>query len=276
MKGDHGRGVEMIGQRPRFAGGVQDCEVDCQLASLLGYESPLLACSDSCSFPPSKDRHDRTSASQPEALAKCGPIGEIHGDPQRERRGSRRCPRLTASRWFIPFGGRELPRRLVNLVVGLVIFGAGIGLMLQSGLGVPPWDVLHQGLAVRFGLTVGVMIDVTAVVVPEAGNTMVAILMLGSGILSIGFASGLYIGANLGPGPRDGLMTGIARKGPSIRLTRSILEIVVLIAGWLLGGTFGIGTIAFALLIGPLVQFFLPRWTIDAGRRVDGWEHPAR
>ena len=197
----------------------------------------------------------------------------------------------------------------MNLVVGLVIFGAGIGLMLQSGLGFPPWDVLHQGLAVRFGLTVGVwsiiisfvvllfwiplrepygigtvlnaliigvMIDVTAVVVPEAGNTVVAILMLGSGILSIGFASGLYIGANLGPGPRDGLMTGIARKGPSIRLTRSILEIVVLITGWLLGGTFGIGTIAFALLIGPLVQFFLPRWTIDAGRRVDGWEHPAR
>jgi uncharacterized membrane protein YczE len=216
---------------------------------------------------------------------------------------------LTTSRWFIPFGGQELPRRLVNLVVGLVIFGAGIGLMLRSGLGVPPWDVLHQGLAVRFGLTVGiwsiiisfvvlllwiplrepygigtvlnaliigVMIDVTAAVLPEARNTVVAIFMLGSGILLIGFASGLYIGANLGPGPRDGLMTGIARKGPSIRLTRSIIEIVVLIAGWLLGGAFGIGTIAFALLIGPLVQFFLPRWTIDPGRRVDGWEHPAR
>lgn len=197
----------------------------------------------------------------------------------------------------------------MNLIVGLVIFGAGIGFMLRSGLGVPPWDVLHQGLAVRFGLTVGiwsiiisfvvlllwiplrepygigtvlnaliigVMIDVTAAVVPEAGNTVVAIFMLGSGILLIGFASGLYIGANLGPGPRDGLMTGIARKGPSIRLTRSIIEIVVLIAGWLLGGAFGIGTIAFALLIGPLVQFFLPRWTIDPGRRVDGWEHPAR
>jgi uncharacterized membrane protein YczE len=71
-------------------------------------------------------------------------------------------------------------------------------------------------------------------------------------------------------------MTGIARKGPSIRLTRSIIEIVVLIVGWLLGGAFGIGTIAFALVIGPLVQFFLPRWTIDPGRRVDGWEHPAR
>lgn len=197
----------------------------------------------------------------------------------------------------------------MNLIVGLVIFGAGIGFMLRSGLGVPPWDVLHQGLAVRFGLTVGiwsiiisfvvlllwiplrepygigtvlnaliigVMIDVTAAVVPEAGNTVVASFMLGSGILLIGFASGLYIGANLGPGPRDGLMTGIARKGPSIRLTRSIIEIVVLIAGWLLGGAFGIGTIAFALVIGPLVQFFLPRWTIDPGRRVDGWEHPAR
>ncbi len=125
-------------------------------------------------------------------------------------------------------------------------------------------------------LRVGVRSDVRAVVVPGDGNTLVAILMVGSGVLSIGFASGLYSGANLGPGARDGLMTGIARKGTSIRLTRSILEIVVLIAGWLLGGTFGIGTIAFALLIGPLVQFFLPRWTIDAGRRVDGWEHPAR
>jgi uncharacterized membrane protein YczE len=210
---------------------------------------------------------------------------------------------------FIPIGGNNLAKRVFRLIVGLVLFGAGTGLMLQSGLGVAPWDVLHQGLAVRFGLTIGIwaiivsfivllfwiplkerygigtilnaliigmMIDVTAAVVPAAENTVVAMLMLGTGILSIGFASGLYIGASLGPGPRDGLMTGISRRGPSIRLVRSIIEIVVLTTGWLLGGTFGIGTIAFALLIGPLVQFNLARLTIDSGRTEDAWDHPAR
>lgn len=210
---------------------------------------------------------------------------------------------------FIPVRGENLTRRLIQLNAGLVLFGVGIGLMLQSGLGVPPWDVLHQGLAVQFGLTVGLwsiivsfallllwlplkerfgigtflnaviiglMIDATAALVPEAEQMVTAGLMLVAGILLVGLASGLYIGANLGPGPRDGLMTGIARRGPSIRLTRSILEIVVLISGWLLGGTFGIGTLAFAFLIGPLVQFFLPRWTVNTGRPEDAWDHPAR
>ncbi len=210
---------------------------------------------------------------------------------------------------FIPVRGENLTRRLIQLNAGLVLFGVGIGLMLQSGLGVPPWDVLHQGLAVQFGLTVGLwsiivsfallllwlplkerfgigtflnaviiglMIDATAALVPEAEQLVTAGLMLVAGILLVGLASGLYIGANLGPGPRDGLMTGIARRGPSIRLTRSILEIVVLVSGWLLGGTFGIGTLAFAFLIGPLVQFFLPRWTVNTGRPEDAWDHPAR
>ncbi|MCI0679441.1 MAG: hypothetical protein L0Z63_10425, partial [Actinobacteria bacterium] len=98
-------------------------------------------------------------------------------------------------------------------------------------------------------------------VVPLPGATTHAVLLLGMGILVIGMASGVYIGANLGPGPRDGLMTGIARRGPSIRLTRGSIEVTVLVAGWLLGGTFGVGTVAFALLIGPLVQFFLHRWS---------------
>lgn len=205
--------------------------------------------------------------------------------------------------------GANLGRRLVQLNLGLILFGLGIGLMLESELGVPPWDVLHQGLAVRFGLTVGVwsiivsfavlalwlplgerygigtlfnaiiigvMIDVTSVVLPPADNLMLAAAMLALGLLAIGFASGLYIGANLGPGPRDGLMTGIARRGPSIRLTRLILEIVVLATGWLLGGTFGVGTVAFALLIGPIVQFFLPRLSIETGHPEDAWDHPAR
>ena len=212
-------------------------------------------------------------------------------------------------RVFIPIGGKKLPRRLVQLIVGETFFGIGIGLMLQSGLGLSPWDVLHQGLTVQFGLTVGiwsilssfvvllfwlplrerygigtllnaiiigVMIDVTAGLVPEAANTWWAVSMMVSGILLVAITSGMYIGANLGPGPRDGLMTAIARRGPSIRLTRVTMEITVLVIGVLLGGTFGIGTILYALLMGPLVQFFLPRWTIDTGRPEDSWDHPAR
>jgi uncharacterized membrane protein YczE len=178
--------------------------------------------------------------------------------------------------------------------------------MLQSGLGVPPWDVLHQGLSRQFGLTVGMwsiivsiivlllwiplgerygvgtllntviiglVIDITAVVFPFAGDALIAGVMLISGVIAIGVASGLYIGANLGPGPRDGLMTGIAKRGPSIRLTRVLIEVTVLAIGWALGGTFGVGTVVFALAIGPLVQFFLPRLSVSAGVPTDAWEH---
>lgn len=210
------------------------------------------------------------------------------------------------SKYLIPVSGERLPRRLTQLLIGLVLFGIGIGLMLQSGLGVPPWDVLHQGLSRRFGLTVGVwsiivsvviliawlplkqpyglgtllnaviigvVIDLTGLFIPHATSTGPAWVMLLSGVVLIGLASGLYIGANLGPGPRDGLMTGIARRGPSIRLTRAVIEITVLTLGWILGGTFGIGTIVFALAIGPLVQFFLPRWDISPHPAPDAWEH---
>jgi len=210
---------------------------------------------------------------------------------------------------FIPVSGRNLRRRIVQLNIGLVLFGVGIASMLQSGLGLPPWDVLHQGLAEQLGLTVGVwsiiisfavlllwlplrerygigtvlnaiiigvVIDLAALVIPQPGDVAIEVVMLAGGIFLIGLASGMYIGANLGPGPRDGLMTAVARRGPSIRATRWGLEIVVLITGWLLGGTFGVGTIAFALFIGPIVQFFLPRWSIDTGRPEDAWDHPAR
>jgi uncharacterized membrane protein YczE len=202
-------------------------------------------------------------------------------------------------RLFRPVTGPRLRRRFSQLIAGLLLFGAGIGLMLRSDLGVPPWDVLHQGLAVRFGLTVGiwsilvsvavllawvpigerfgvgtvlnaliigVAIDLTNLVIPDPESPLWAWGMLLSGILVIGLASGLYIGADLGPGPRDGLMTGIARRGPSIRLTRSVIEVVVLGVGWVLGGRFGVGTILFALLIGPLVQFFLSRWDLAPAR----------
>ncbi|HUG09210.1 MAG TPA: hypothetical protein VMP13_10015 [Acidimicrobiia bacterium] len=210
---------------------------------------------------------------------------------------------------FISVSGKNLRRRMIQLNVGLVLFGLGIALVLQSGLGLPPWDVLHQGLTEQFGLTVGiwsiiisfvvlllwlplrerygigtilnaviigVVIDLGVLVIPRPPNTWLASVMLTAGIILIGLASGMYIGANLGPGPRDGLMTAIAGRGPSIRVTRWGLEIVVLITGFLMGGTFGVGTIAFALLIGPIVQFFLPRWSIDTGRPEDAWDHPAR
>lgn len=210
---------------------------------------------------------------------------------------------------FISVSGKNLRRRMIQLNVGLVLFGLGIALMLQSELGLPPWDVLHQGLAEHFGLSVGiwsivisfvvlllwlplrerygigtllnaiiigVVIDVGVLIIPRPTEVWLDAVMLVAGILLIGLASGMYIGANLGPGPRDGLMTAVARRGPSIRLTRWGLEIVVLVVGVLLGGTFGVGTIAFALLIGPIVQFFLPRWSIDTGRPEDAWDHPAR
>lgn len=206
---------------------------------------------------------------------------------------------MSLLRLFRPVTGPRLRRRFSQLIVGLLLFGAGIGLMLRSDLGVPPWDVLHQGLAVRFGLTVGmwsilvsvavllawvpigerfgvgtvlnaliigVAIDLTNLVIPDPESSLWAWGMLLSGILVIGLASGLYIGADLGPGPRDGLMTGIARKGPSIRLTRSVIEVAVLGVGWVLGGRFGVGTILFALLIGPLVQFFFSRWDLAPAR----------
>jgi len=210
---------------------------------------------------------------------------------------------------FIPVRGKNLSRRIAQLVAGLVLFGVGIGCMLQSGLGLPPWDVLHQGLAEQFGLSVGtwsiiisfavlliwlplrerygagtllnailigVVIDLTVLVLPEPEAMWLRGLMLAAGIIFIGVASGMYIGANLGPGPRDGLMTAVSRRGLSIRVTRWGLEVAVLLTGILMGGTFGVGTIAFALFIGPLVQFFLPRWSIETGRPEDAWDHPAR
>jgi len=215
----------------------------------------------------------------------------------------------TSAGHFLPIRGRHIRRRMLQLVAGLIVFGVGIALMLRSGLGLPPWDVLHQGLAEQFGLTVGawsiivsfvvllawlplrerygigtilnaliigVVIDVGVWLVPEPSGVAVEVLMMTGGIVLIGIASGMYIGANLGPGPRDGLMTAIARRGPSIRVTRWGMEIAVLLTGIAMGGTFGVGTVAFALLIGPLVQFFLRRWTIDTGHPEDGWDHPAR
>jgi uncharacterized membrane protein YczE len=187
-------------------------------------------------------------------------------------------------------------RRLTQLYTGLVLYGVSTGLMIQSHLGSMPWDVLHQGIARRTGLAFGwVSIGVGAVVLlawiplrqrPGIGtisnvlvigpvaDRMLAFLpaphpiaaraaLLVAGIVLNGLAGGLYIGASYGPGPRDGLMTGLsARTGRSIRLVRTGIEVVVVVAGAILGGVFNVGTVLYALAIGPLVQLFLPWFTV--------------
>ncbi len=186
-------------------------------------------------------------------------------------------------------------RRLIFLVIGLVLFGISIGLIVLADLGADPWTVLHQGLANHIPLTlgqttvavsfavlavwiplrekpglgtignaviVGLMVDVTLAVLPEIDRTGLQIVSLILGIVGTGIASGLYIGAGLGPGPRDGLMTGFARFGWPIRRIRTAIEAVALVVGWLLGGSVGFGTLAFALFIGPIVHVALPRFTI--------------
>ena len=191
----------------------------------------------------------------------------------------------------------RLPRRVVQLLVGLVLYGVSMSMMIRSTLGLDPWDVFHAGIATHVPLSFGqVTIIVGALVlllwVPlrqwpglgtvanvvviglaaDAGLALIdppqalwaRALLLVSGIVLNGVAGGLYIGSQLGPGPRDGLMTGLARRsGLSIRLVRTSIEVAVLAVGWLLGGPVGVGTVAYAVSIGPLVQFFLPRLTVD-------------
>jgi uncharacterized membrane protein YczE len=197
-----------------------------------------------------------------------------------------------------PMDWKVLPRRLAQLYIGLVLYGLAGALQVRAGLGLDPWDVLHQGIAHRIHLAIGtVAIIVGAVVLlgwiplrqmPGLGTISNVVLigvsmnlsllwlphvhllparigLLVGGILLCGTATGMYIGARFGPGPRDGLMTGLARRtGRSIRVVRTGIEATVLVIGWLLGGTVGIGTLAFALAIGPLAQFFLPLF--DVGR----------
>jgi uncharacterized membrane protein YczE len=199
-------------------------------------------------------------------------------------------------------GDRRLTRRVVQLFAGLLLYGASMAIMVESALGLNPWDVFHQGLSkatgISFGwvvllvgipilllwiplrqrpgfgtianlLVVGFAADGALAVLPEAGSIPVRVGYLTAGILLNGLATGLYIGSRLGPGPRDGLMTGIVARFPrlSIRLVRTGIELAVLGAGVLLGGTVGIGTIAYALAIGPLVQLFLPLCTVAAAPR---------
>ena len=185
--------------------------------------------------------------------------------------------------------------RITRCVFGLALFGAGIALLIDSDLGAAPWDVFHTGISEITGIPVGSVIIITGVALlalwiplretPGLGTVLNAVeiglvaglvldwlpdtehlalrsgMMLG-GVVLIALGSGFYIGAGLGPGPRDGLMTGLARRGPSLRAARTGIEISVLVIGVLLGGSVGIGTAVFAFGIGPLVQTFLPALTI--------------
>ena len=187
----------------------------------------------------------------------------------------------------------ELRRRLPRLVVGLVIFGFGIALLARSDIGLGPWDVLHQGLSDRTGIpigTVGILvglpvlalwlpmgvrpgigtilnvlvvggtIDAALAVLPVVDTGTGHLALMVAGVVAMGFGSGLYIGAGLGPGPRDGLMVGLQARGfGSVRTARTAIEVTVLAIGWSLGGTIGPGTLVQALTIGPLVHFFLGR-----------------
>ncbi|AKJ14464.1 membrane protein [Streptomyces incarnatus] len=185
----------------------------------------------------------------------------------------------------------RIGRRLIQLYAGLALYGASSALLVEAGLGLEPWNVLHQGLAELTGLTIGVVsiivgaavlllwiplrqrpglgtvsnvfvvglaMDGTLALVPDAHSFAVRVPLLLAGIVLNGAATGLYIAARFGPGPRDGLMTGLHRRtGRSIRLMRTGIEVAVVVTGFLLGGTIGVGTVLYAVSIGPLAQLFL-------------------
>lgn len=182
-------------------------------------------------------------------------------------------------------------RRLAQLYLGLYLYGLSGALLIRSDLGAMPWDVLSQGLSNQTGLSIGtwsviigalimllwiplrqkpglgtlsnvivigVSVDLSLWLIPTTDFLPFQILLLISGVLVCAIATGCYIGVGLGPGPRDGLMTGLASLGLSIRLARTIIEVTVALLGFLMGGTVGLGTLVFMIAIGPLAQIFLP------------------
>jgi len=199
---------------------------------------------------------------------------------------------------MLPFpSAHELLRRVPRVVFGLVLFGVGISMMILADLGLSPWEALHQGISYQTGIPIGtvgiitgilvlilwvplgeklglgtimnvfligIVIDLTIWLAPESiDETWLQWGLLVGGVLLVGVGSGLYIGGGLGPGPRDGLMTGLARRDIPIGLARGGVEISVLVFGWLLGGTIGIGTVLFAFGIGPLIGLLLPLMSLD-------------
>lgn len=189
------------------------------------------------------------------------------------------------------FLSREILPRLPQLVLGLAVFGSGIAFMAAAGVGLGPWEVLHQGISRRTGiplgsvsillgapilllwlpigerpgigtvlnvLLIGTATNLVLPLLPAPEELPLQLAMMAAGVVGIGIGSGMYLGTDLGAGPRDGLMTGLHHRfGWSIRRTRTGIELVVLALGFLMGGTVGIGTVAFAFGIGPVVQWAL-------------------
>lgn len=197
---------------------------------------------------------------------------------------------------------RALAVRLVQLNLGLFLYGFTMAMLVESTLGLDPWDVFHEGVTHHVGLTFGQVVIVTGAVVlllwiplrqlPGVGTVLnvvviglaadfgiaviaqpdalwIRALLLIGGVVGNGFAGALYIGAALGAGPRDGLWLGLVRRtGRSVRFWRTTIEVAVLAIGFALGGTVGIGTVLYALTIGPIVQFFLPHVQVEVPRKV--------
>jgi uncharacterized membrane protein YczE len=206
-----------------------------------------------------------------------------------------------ATNWRVwlgaPVGGPGFASRVAWLYLGLVGFGISLGLLVRAKLGLDPWDVLAQGISTHLNLQIGYVVDIIGATVllawiplrqrpgfgtvsnvvvvglvvnwtldllPHPGALAIRITMLALAICLNALATGCYIGAGLGPGPRDGLTTGLAARGHSIRMVRSVIEASVLVVGFALGGTVGVGTVAYALAIGPLVHMTIPRLDLGA------------
>lgn len=191
----------------------------------------------------------------------------------------------------------RMPRRLVQLFLGLTLYGISMAMFVRSGLGLDPWDVFHYGIARLTGLAfgtaviavsvpvlllwaplrqwpglgtianaiwIGIATDLALSLMPTPHTLAVRVPLVLGAVLLNGLAGGMYIGSQLGPGPRDGLMTGLHhRTGVSLRVVRTGIELTVFVVGWLLGGVVGVGTILYAIFIGPLVQFFLPVFIVE-------------
>lgn len=213
---------------------------------------------------------------------------------------------ILISRPDLPEAWRMFPRRLLALYTGLWLYGFSMAVMVRANMGLDPWDVFHQGVAHHLPLSFGtvtaltgvavllawiplrqrpgvgtvsnvvviaVSVDVGLALLPDFDGSVVRVAAMIGAVVLNAIATVLYIGAGMGPGPRDGLMTGlVARTGGSIRVIRTAIEVIVLATGWMLGGTVGLGTVVYALGIGPLIQLFIPA----VNRYLPGFVEPPR
>ena len=212
------------------------------------------------------------------------------------------------SRVLAPVPADRRARRFAQLLAGLLGYGATASMLVLAGLGLDPWDVFHQGLSRTFGLGIGTWAVIASVLVlvcgwiplhqrPGVGTVMNAVIvgfvmdvilavvhpphvlwariaLLVGGVIGNGLATGFYIGAGLGPGPRDGLSTGIAGRGYSMRVVRTTIEGTVLVTGFLLGGDVGVGTLLYATTIGPITHVTIPALAIGRRRKPEGPDAP--